>query len=300
MEHTNRKCSFISFTTVCRLLPAALPPENWWEGCGLWLNLCSELRRAKRPRRTSPWFLNRWFTYVRTEVNYTEEVDDPVDSDGEQNRLRPASWVASNSSSLVSNFSLMPLHRRWSPGLWELGVQHLWLCPHAAGEQQVQEHGEESPAWTHLLRHPVHADHRGAGEDTVSPSWAQTGAAGECVHAFYYQNWLSAKCSLRSKCGRRTLSSSWRTRTMTLSRTRSGFLLRICWWWDPNPQLSVRPWSLKWVQEKHIMPESMQDDVKLHMYPIQAIQVSPLWKLFDLNVHISCEQFQPSQLILFL
>lgn len=59
------------------------------------------------PRRTSPWFLNR-LTYVRTEVNYTEEVDDPVDSDGEQNRLRPASWVASNSSPLVSNFPLMP------------------------------------------------------------------------------------------------------------------------------------------------------------------------------------------------
>ncbi|KAM9362411.1 importin-9 [Symphorus nematophorus] len=28
-------------------------------------------------------FLNQMFTYVRTEVNYTEEVDDPVDSDGE-------------------------------------------------------------------------------------------------------------------------------------------------------------------------------------------------------------------------
>lgn len=27
--------------------------------------------------------LNWMFTYVRTEVNYTEEVDDPVDSDGE-------------------------------------------------------------------------------------------------------------------------------------------------------------------------------------------------------------------------
>ena len=26
-------------------------------------------------------------TYVRTEVNYTEEVDDPVDSDGEQKAL---------------------------------------------------------------------------------------------------------------------------------------------------------------------------------------------------------------------
>lgn len=28
-------------------------------------------------------FLNHMFTYVRTEVNDTEEVDDPVDSDGE-------------------------------------------------------------------------------------------------------------------------------------------------------------------------------------------------------------------------
>lgn len=27
------------------------------------------------------------FTYVRTEVNYTEEVDDPVDSDGKQKSL---------------------------------------------------------------------------------------------------------------------------------------------------------------------------------------------------------------------
>lgn len=27
-------------------------------------------------------FLNELCTYVRTEVNYTEEVDDPVDSDG--------------------------------------------------------------------------------------------------------------------------------------------------------------------------------------------------------------------------
>lgn len=29
------------------------------------------------------------FTYVRTEVNYTEEVDDPVDSDGEQSSHHP-------------------------------------------------------------------------------------------------------------------------------------------------------------------------------------------------------------------
>lgn len=28
------------------------------------------------------YFLNHVHTYVRTEVNYTEEVDDPVDSDG--------------------------------------------------------------------------------------------------------------------------------------------------------------------------------------------------------------------------
>lgn len=33
----------------------------------------------------SALILNQIFTYVRTEVNYTEEVDDPVDSDGEQN-----------------------------------------------------------------------------------------------------------------------------------------------------------------------------------------------------------------------
>ncbi len=30
------------------------------------------------------------FTYVRTEVNYTEEVDDPVDSDGEQKSRYPS------------------------------------------------------------------------------------------------------------------------------------------------------------------------------------------------------------------
>lgn len=30
----------------------------------------------------SSTFLNQSCTYVRTEVNYTEEVDDPVDSDG--------------------------------------------------------------------------------------------------------------------------------------------------------------------------------------------------------------------------
>lgn len=35
-------------------------------------------------------FLNESFTYVRTEVNYTEEVDDPVDSDGEKTSHHPA------------------------------------------------------------------------------------------------------------------------------------------------------------------------------------------------------------------
>lgn len=41
---------------------------------------------SNTPRR----FLNTQFTYVRTEVNYTEEVDDPVDSDGEENhQLHP-------------------------------------------------------------------------------------------------------------------------------------------------------------------------------------------------------------------
>lgn len=36
--------------------------------------------------------LNPIFTYVRTEVNYTEEVDDPTDSDGEQNSLHSHRW----------------------------------------------------------------------------------------------------------------------------------------------------------------------------------------------------------------
>ena len=31
------------------------------------------------------FILSQLFTYVRTEVNYTEEVDDPVDSDGKKN-----------------------------------------------------------------------------------------------------------------------------------------------------------------------------------------------------------------------
>lgn len=53
---------------------------------------------------------------------------------------------------------------RWSFGVWEFGVQYLRVCPHAAGKQQVQDHGEESPAGAHLLRHSVHADHRGPGE----------------------------------------------------------------------------------------------------------------------------------------
>ena len=49
-------------------------------------------------------------------------------------------------------------------GVWEFGVQHLWVCSHAAGEHQVQDDGEEGPARAYLLRHPLHADHRGPGE----------------------------------------------------------------------------------------------------------------------------------------
>lgn len=58
-----------------------------------------------------------------------------------------------------------------------------------------------------------------------------------CVHQC--RAWLSAIFSLRLKCGRRTPSSLWRTRTMTPSRTQSGFLLKIFCWWDTNPQPSV-------------------------------------------------------------
>lgn len=204
----------------------------------LMMSLLSELRWVARHRRTSQWFLNRLSTYVRTEVNYTEEVDDPVDSDGEP-ILTLRCFLSGFKLHLTGRHVVrdVSLCRR-SPGLRELGVQHLWLCPHAAGEQQVQEHGEESPAWPHLLRHPVHADHRRAGEDSAAPSCTS-------VRAFRYQTWLPAKCSHRSKCGRRTRSSLWRTRTTTLSPTRSGSLPRICWWWDTSQGLSVRPWSLE-------------------------------------------------------
>lgn len=112
-------------------------------------------------------FPNQIFTYVRTEVNYTEEVDDPIDSDGE---LNPACNMASNifiAGALCLNpLVLLVNFCRWGFGFWEFGVQHLWVRPHAAGEQQVQEHSEESPARAHLLHHPVHADHWGPGEET--------------------------------------------------------------------------------------------------------------------------------------
>lgn len=123
---------------------------------------------------------------------------------------------------------------RWGSGFWELGVQHLWVCPHAAGEQQVQEHGEESPARAHLLHHPVHADHRGAGEE---PRLAHELNTGVCT-SVECRVWLFAIFFLRLKCGRRIPSSLWRMKMMTPSRTRSGFLLKICCWWDTNTQPS--------------------------------------------------------------
>lgn len=109
------------------------------------------------------------FTYVRTEVNYTEEVDDPVDSDGEQNAFTANTqhvWMfAPVHKDLLNLVMSLTDFCRWGSGFWESGVQHLWVCPHAAGEQQVQEHSEEGSTWTHLLHHPVHADHWGPGED---------------------------------------------------------------------------------------------------------------------------------------
>lgn len=114
-------------------------------------------------------FLNESFTYVRTEVNYTEEVDDPIDSDGEWTSHHPACIGDLNlfigNVFLFNHPVLLSNTCRRSFGFWEFGVQHLWVCPHAAGEQQVQGHREESPARAHLLHHPVHADHRRPGED---------------------------------------------------------------------------------------------------------------------------------------
>lgn len=106
---------------------AALYPSLWCRSTSccfaaneLMMNLCSEPRWATHRRRTSQWFLNRLSTYVRTEVNYTEEVDDPVDSDGELNRLHAASWVASHFTSLAVALSVM------SPSAGEvLGFENL-------------------------------------------------------------------------------------------------------------------------------------------------------------------------------
>lgn len=59
-----------------------------------WLKkLSSELWWPKSKRTVCWLFHNGVFTYVRTEVNYTEEVDDPVDSDGEHNHLCPACLI---------------------------------------------------------------------------------------------------------------------------------------------------------------------------------------------------------------
>lgn len=52
---------------------------------------------------------------------------------------------------------------RWGPWLWKPCLQHLWVCPHTLGEQEVQEHSEESFTGTHLLHHTLHADHGGSG-----------------------------------------------------------------------------------------------------------------------------------------
>lgn len=52
---------------------------------------------------------------------------------------------------------------RWGPWLWKPRLQHLWVCSHSPGEQEVQEHSEESSTRAHILHHPLYADHGGSG-----------------------------------------------------------------------------------------------------------------------------------------
>jgi len=69
-------------------------------------------------------FLDR-VTYVRTEVNYTEEVDDPVDSDGEDSVTAAAAHQHYTMTRVRNSIPLFVFCRRRGPGLREPGVQHL-------------------------------------------------------------------------------------------------------------------------------------------------------------------------------
>lgn len=91
MEYSDWKCSFISFTiSACTfyihcflfcLLTAAFQTTN--PHYSTLQHCCMDVRTSCNEYNKSKMFLSPLFTYVRTEVNYTEEVDDPVDSDGE-------------------------------------------------------------------------------------------------------------------------------------------------------------------------------------------------------------------------
>lgn len=230
---------------------AALYPLLWCRSTSccfaaneLMMSLCSEPRWATHRRRTSQWFLNRLSTYVRTEVNYTEEVDDPVDSDGELNRLHAASWVASHFTSLVVALSVM------SPSAGEvLGFENLVFSIFDFVHTLLENNKFKSTvkkALPDLIYYIILYMQITEEQVRTRPLPRELRPAlAASARAFYCQNWLPAKCSHRSKCGQRTRSSLWRTRTTTLSPTRSGFLPRICWWWDTKQGLSVGPWSLE-------------------------------------------------------
>lgn len=70
-------------------------------------------------------FPNQMFTYVRTEVNYTEEVDDPVDSDGEHNSHLHNSFLPTFLLLVSLECVLILAFCRGGFGLRESGVQHL-------------------------------------------------------------------------------------------------------------------------------------------------------------------------------
>lgn len=136
--------------------------------------------------------LNHMCTYVRTEVNYTEEVDDPVDSDGDYFSYL---FICLFLSQLPLTFCNSPLwisvyftglffcfFNRRSSGFWKSRLQHFRVCSHSAGKQQVQEHSEEGSAWAHLLHHPVHADHWRPGEAMTTVKSISVDSDWRCGH----------------------------------------------------------------------------------------------------------------------
>ena len=108
--------------------------------------------------------------YVRTVVNYTDDADDPVDSDGELIlqliekqllRWKKKQFVQQYIFLLPSLF-LFSYFRR-SVGIWESCFQCFWVYPWTYRNTKIQENRQEVFRWTYLFLGVVHANHRGAG-----------------------------------------------------------------------------------------------------------------------------------------